>query len=499
MHALLPPPIRPKITYKKIAERDWAESHCDLSIWLIEKNAAKTLLKQCRRSPELIREYDRLSRRGPVAALRLSADDRSGSILCIFVKNQDSTFARLQAAAKSWKEAASLHPVSVALATFGLADSDEWLDAMLAAALAGSALMPQYKEKPEQPSVKSIQVLTDSGAKRFASTEATHDGNYLARWLTAQPPNLLDSHQYREALQALAKQRGWSTEFFGVKELDKLKAGAFLAVARANPHSDAGILRLSYRPRSSKTKGSLSLIGKGICFDTGGINLKSHKGMYDMHTDMQGSAVAVGTLLALSQLNAPYAIDCWLALTENEIGPKAYRPQEVITAANGVTIQVVHSDAEGRMVLADTLALAARNKPDLIIDFATLTGACVQALTERMSGAFSNRDNLRNAIEIAGRNSGERVWSFPMDADFDTDLDSTIADIMQCTMDNKGDHILAARFLNRFVPERIPWIHIDLAAANRSGGLGHVPTEITGFGVRWAVQFMQHHSFAKLP
>ena len=121
-------------------------------------------------------------------------------------------------------------------------------------------------------------------------------------------------------------------------------------------------------------------------------------------------------------------------------------------AANGVTIQVAHSDAEGRMVLADTLALAAREKPDLIIDFATLTGACVNALTERYSGAFTNRPQWHDAIEAAGRRSGERVWPFPMDEDYDSDLESSIADVLQCTPDSKGDHILAARFLSRFVP-----------------------------------------------
>jgi leucyl aminopeptidase len=142
------------------------------------------------------------------------------------------------------------------------------------------------------------------------------------------------------------------------------------------------------------------------------------------------------------------------------------------------------------MVLADTLALAARETPQLIVDFATLTGACVTALTERFSGVFCNRAELHAAIEATGRKSGERVWCFPMDEDFDTDLDSSIADILQCTPDSKGDHILAARFLNRFVPETIPWIHIDLASSNRPGGLAHIPTDVTGFGVRYATHLL---------
>src|SRR5690606_18831382 len=126
----------------------------------------------------------------------------------------------------------------------------------------------------------------------------------------------------------------------------------------------------------------------------------------------------------------------------------------------------------------------------LMIDFATLTGSCVVALGDRYSGAFTNRSDWRAALELAGRSSGERVWPFPMDEDYDSDLESPLADILQCTPDSKADHILAARFLNRFVPSETPWIHIDLAAGNRSGGLAHVPTDITGFGVRYTLQLL---------
>jgi leucyl aminopeptidase len=142
------------------------------------------------------------------------------------------------------------------------------------------------------------------------------------------------------------------------------------------------------------------------------------------------------------------------------------------------------------MALADTLALAARDKPDVIMDFATLTGACVTALTDRFSGVFTNRTQWHGTLERAGRESGERVWPFPMDEDFDAELESTMADILQCTLDSKGDHILAARFLSKFVPQEVPWIHVDLAASNRPGGLAHVPTDFTGFGVRYAMQLL---------
>jgi len=149
---------------------------------------------------------------------------------------------------------------------------------------------------------------------------------------------------------------------------------------------------------------------------------------------------------------------------------------------------VIHTDAEGRMALADTLALAGRTRPRFIMDFATLTGASVYALTERMSSVFTNREALVNKLVNAGRVSGERVWNFPFDADYDSDIESKVADVAQCSMDGKGDHILATRFLSRFVPEGIAWAHVDLSSCTRSDGLGHINTEVTGFGVRFALE-----------
>lgn len=372
-----------------------------------------------------------------------------------------------------------------------MAHSSAMLEALTAAALAATAPMPVIKSKAPKPAEPPQLTLNGDGADIDAELSIAIDrGNHLARWLTTLPPNVLHTGSYRKALRQLAKREGWAFSFLDERALKRLNAGAFLAVTRANDHREAGIVRLRYRGGGAGTRQKLALVGKGICFDTGGINLKPHKSMYQMHEDMQGSAVAVGTLLALSRLKAPCDIDCWLAITENQIGPNAFRPQEVVRAANGVTIQVAHSDAEGRMVLADTLAIASREKPDLIVDFATLTGSCVTALTERYCGAFTNRPQLHSRIEAAGRESGERVWPFPMEEDFDSDLESSIADILHCTPDGKGDHILAARFLNRFVPAEIPWIHLDLSTSNRAGGLAHVPTDFTGFGVRYMAQLL---------
>ena len=430
---------------------------------------------------------------GQVSFLSARITPDAVPVVVAFAKSTASAFERLMLGARAWKELAPPARARVLLATEGLPEGagTPAIEALLAASLAATAPMPVMKSKGTKRSAPASFTLINGGSQLDTTrTVAIDHGNHLARWLTALPPNVLNTSGYRRALRDLARREGWQFEFLDEASLRRRKAGAFLAVARANQQRDAGIVRLRYRAAQRKNVRRLALVGKGICFDTGGINLKTHKSMYDMHTDMQGSAVAVGTLLALSELRAPYDVDCWLAITENEIGARAFRPQEVVSAANGVTIQVAHSDAEGRMVLADTLAIAARERPELMIDFATLTGACVNALTERYSGAFTNRPQWHEAIRAAGNRSGERVWPFPMDDDYDSDLESAIADVLQCTPDSKGDHILAARFLNRFVPEQVPWIHIDLAASNRSGGLGHVPTDITGFGVRYTVELL---------
>ena len=466
----------------------------DAAIVVCPRESAETALGQLPFAPIWRRLYRDARSRGPVSLLSARVAPDAIPVVLAFAKSTASAFERLRLGAQAWKELAAPSRARVLLATCGLEDektSLAALEAVLAASLAATAPMPVMKSKQEKrPEPASFTLLNGGSKLDTARTLAVDRGNHLARWLTALPPNVLNSSGYRRALRDLARRAGWQFDFLDEAALRRRSAGAFLAVARANQQRDAGIVRLRYKTPQRRNARKLALVGKGICFDTGGINLKSHKSMYDMHTDMQGSAVAVGTMLALSELRAPYDIDCWLAITENEIGARAFRPQEVVRAANGVTIQVAHSDAEGRMVLADTLALAARESPKLMIDFATLTGACVNALTERYSGAFTNRQQWHEAIRDAGRSSGERIWPFPMDEDYDTDLESSIADVLQCTPDSKGDHILAARFLNRFVPAEVPWIHIDLASSNRNGGLGHVPTDITGFGVRYTVELL---------
>jgi leucyl aminopeptidase len=404
-----------------------------------------------------------------------------------------SAFERLSLAGRMVKEAATRNPQTLGLAAAGAAARERAaLEALLAASLAHAFALPSFRAGTRaERRIRRIVLLTAENIDtRYGAAVAR--GTNLARWLTALPPNILDARGYRRAISALARAHGLILRWLDERALRRAGANAFLAVAAGNAEGGAGIAHLAYRParRPRSARPDVALIGKGIVFDTGGVNLKTHRSMLDMHTDMAGSAVALATLIALSELRAPLRADAWLAITENRIGPQAYRPQEVVRAANGVTIQVIHTDAEGRMVLADTLALAARTRPRLMLDFATLTGACVYALTERMSGVFANRPALAARLVEAGRLSGERVWAFPSEPDYDAELESKVADIVQCALDGKGDHILATRFLSRFVPAQIPWAHVDLSAATRSGGLGHVSTDVTGFGVRFALELL---------
>lgn len=361
--------------------------------------------------------------------------------------------------------------------------------------------MPTWKSGKAPKALKRL-VLHGVSGLNLERERALAQGNTLCRRLTMLPPNLLTPANYRTQVRALAKAEGWSLEEYDTRRLTKLKAGAFLAVARGSGHEHAAIVRLAYRApvkgegrstrKGIKGKGgkTIALVGKGICFDTGGHNLKPARYMNNMHDDMNGSAVALGILLAASRLKLPVNLEVWLAIAQNHLSPEAYTQNEVVTALNGTTIEIVHTDAEGRMALADTLTLASREKPAAILDFATLTGSMAVALGERMSGIIGNRPDLVDQGVVAAQAEGERVVSFPMPEDYDEALDSPVADVKQCTLDSDADHILAARFLNRFVGD-VPWLHMDLSASRCKGGLGAVGSDITGFGVAWGVEMLE--------
>ncbi|HYP67282.1 MAG TPA: leucyl aminopeptidase family protein [Thiobacillaceae bacterium] len=409
------------------------------------------------------------------------------------VDGQAQTFERHTQIRKAWECLSAEQPESAAVAILGDADFRKQTGRDAAYVLAVNAEpLPSHKSKAKGKALKKALLFGVSGCG-VDEALAIATGNVLTRSLTVLPPNELTPGEYRKRIKALAKTYGWSVKEYGFDKLKRMGAGAFCAVAQGSPAKDAAIVHVTYEGsggRGLKKVKRIALVGKGICFDTGGHNLKPAKYMHGMHEDMNGSAVVLGMLAAASVLKLPVVLDGWLALAENHISPQAYRQNEVVTALNGTTIEVMHTDAEGRMVLADTLTLAVRGKPHLIADFATLTGSMHYALGSRMSGVFATSSELAHQASRAATASGERLVVFPQPADYDSSLDSAVADVKQCTLEGEADHILAARFLSRFV-ENAPWIHMDLSASACKGGLGAVSSEQTGFGVAWGVALLE--------
>ncbi|MXS85816.1 leucyl aminopeptidase family protein [Nitrosomonas sp. HPC101] len=430
---------------------------------------------------------------GRLAETALSVNLQNGALYTwVMVDTGKSIFEQQTGIRKAMQLLLNESPAEIHLAVHGDAAQKRHL-AELAVYIAwiNGAILPIRKQrKIDDKPLERIYLHGVTDSTGFAIQRAQAEGNFLARGLTILPPNELTPKTYREQIKKLAASENWQYEEYELSRLCEIKAGAFTAVAQGSLTDDAAIVYLRRTAKNSETNRTIALVGKGICFDTGGYNLKSARHMYGMHEDMNGSAVALGTLLAATRADLPINIDCWLAIAQNHVSPDAFKQNDVITALNGMTVEIVHTDAEGRLALADTLTLAAREKPDLIIDYATLTGSLITGLGTRYSGAFTNRDYLAQNAVAVGRSSGERVCVFPVDSDYEADLESKIADIKQCTLENEADHILAACFLRHFVND-IPWLHMDLSAARHPDGLGAVGTDVTGFGVTWSIHFLQ--------
>ena len=417
---------------------------------------------------------------------------KSSHIAFAAIEASINSFDLLTLARKMIATHSSSNPseLGIVVSGFDKDDAERIAEALISASLAAAATMPSFKsEKQTKSKLSKLSLYGVKASHGFKQSFAIAEGNALTRNLSMLPSNKLTPTEYLKKIKEIARENKWKLEFYDELTLRKKKAGAFLAVAQGSPKADAGIVRLRYSPKTVKGK-KIFLVGKGICYDTGGTNLKPANYMFGMHEDMQGSAVALGTLLALTRLNFNRPVECWMALAMNHIGPKAYKPNDVITASDGTTIEVVHTDAEGRMVLSDTLALASKEKPSLIMDYATLTGACMYAIGTSYSGVFTNQKDWQPVLIKAGEDSGERVWPFPLDEDFDLMIKSDIADVKQCSQESGVDHILASRFLQRFIKHDTPWIHIDLSASNKKGGLAHIPTDTIGFGVRYSVNLL---------
>jgi leucyl aminopeptidase len=326
--------------------------------------------------------------------------------------------------------------------------------------------------------------VADVAAARRAGRdgEAVAEGVELARDLINEPPNMLYPEEFAKRAQALAKL-GVEVETLDEKAMAKLGMGALLGVGQGSDKDSRFVVMRWNGAKSGKSE-PIAFVGKGVCFDTGGISIKPAASMEDMKGDMAGAACVVGLMHALARRKAKVNAIGAIGLVENMPGGNAIRPGDILTSMSGQTIEVINTDAEGRLVLADALwYVQDKFKPAFMIDLATLTGAILVALGNERAGLFSNNDELADRLAEAGKATGEKVWRLPLEPAYDKLMDSKFADVKNAGGRNAGS-ITAAQFLQRFV-NNAPWAHLDIAGT----GLGSPQTEInrswaSGWGVR---------------
>ncbi len=357
----------------------------------------------------------------------------------------------------------------------------------------------KYKTKQTEEDKPTLTSLTFScsaaseAGKRFTTLQAIAEGVELTRDVVSEPPNVLYPESYADIAKSL-KSLGVKVEVLGEKEMAKLGMDALLGVGQGSVR-ESKLVVMHYQG-GEKDRAPIAFVGKGVTFDTGGISIKPSGGMEDMKYDMAGSGTVVGLMKALAGRGARVNAVGVIGLTENMPGGNAQRPSDVVTSMSGQTIEVLNTDAEGRLVLADALWYTQdRFKPRFMVDLATLTGACVVALGVHRAGLLSNDDTLAERIFQAGERTGEEVWRLPLGKAYDKQIDSKIADV-QNIGNGKGKGagtITAAQFLQRFVNET-PWAHLDIAGvawADRAKGI--TPEGASGFGVRLLNALVAEH------
>ena len=336
----------------------------------------------------------------------------------------------------------------------------------------------------EAPRLTALDLVSDDAGTpaRWAHVSAGVTGALFARDLVTEPSNRLTPAGFVARLDRLV-QAGLTLEVLDAATLARLGAGGLLAVGQGSAHPPClAVLRWA----GTQGGAPVALVGKGITFDTGGISIKPADSLWEMRADMAGAAACAGAMLALALRRSPAPAIAVLPLAENATGAASYRPGDVLRLLSGTTVQVVDTDAEGRLVLADALAYAGQQAPVAIIDLATLTGSIVAALGHERAGLFGNDDGLAAAVADAGAAAGEPVWRMPMAESHRRALDSDIADIKHC-VDGTGhpDACQAAAFLREFVVEGLPWAHLDIAGVEQHAEATPASAKgATGFGVR---------------
>lgn len=323
--------------------------------------------------------------------------------------------------------------------------------------------------------------------KSIRTAQETIPGVYLARDLINEPPSVTTARFLGEQTQHHCRGRGLSVEVWGKKKIAAMKLAGLLAVNRGS-HEEPRFIVIRYNP-PGKPRKKVALIGKGITFDSGGLSLKTAKSMETMKLDMSGGAAVIGAMSRLPQLGLDVEVTGYVPTTDNLPGGNAQKPGDVIRYLNGKTIEVLNTDAEGRLILADALALAAQQTPNYMINLATLTGACMVALGSGVAGLFSNNQALADHLMRCARETGEKLWPLPLVKEYREHLKSSVAD-MKNVGGAHGGAITAALILQEFVGD-IPWAHLDIAGpAFAESDSGLCPKGGTGFGVRTLLKFL---------
>ena len=337
----------------------------------------------------------------------------------------------------------------------------------------------------ETPQTTEVTVVGADEAEYNAAVIVAESVN-LARDLVNTPANYLYPESYAGIMGEVASSAGLDIEVLDDTALEEQGFGGILSVGRGSSRPPR-LVHLTWAPSGASKK--VALVGKGITFDTGGISLKPGSGMEDMISDMGGSAAQLAVIAAAARLELPVRIDAWLPLAENMPSGTATRPGDVITHYGGITSEVINTDAEGRLVLADAIARACEDDPAYLIETATLTGAQLVALGNRTAGVMGS-DQLRDLIAETGRGVGEQAWAMPLLEEQEDELKSPIADIRNTHNARTGGMLFAGLYLSRFVPEDIEWAHIDIAGPAWNGGApyGYTPKRATGAPVRTIVE-----------
>ena len=330
-------------------------------------------------------------------------------------------------------------------------------------------IITSYKEKIKQ---------------KYKYYDAIKEGVFLSRDLVSEPPNVLNPKKYTEEIKKLTKL-GLKVEILNEAKLKKLGMNSLLGVGQGS-ENETFLVVIKWIGVKSNFGKPLAFVGKGVCFDTGGISLKPAKFMEEMKYDMGGSAVVVGLMKSLALRKAKVNAVGVVGLVENMPDGNAQRPGDIVKSYSGKTIEVLNTDAEGRLVLADALTYTEEKfKPKFIIDLATLTGAIIMALGEEYAGLFSNNDELSKNIFKASKNVNEKVWRLPLHKNYDKLMNSSIADVQNINYAGGAGSITAAQFLQRFILNKTPWAHLDIAGmafSKKAASLN--PGGATGFGVR---------------